>query len=153
MAADRLLAEVAIDAHAGKVLSSTHCTVSNLAVKDGAISFTRLCDALPYPTPEVARPFSFLVKLDDTLNMDRLAVSGLTASSYLLSIDGKRIADIPAAVLSDGVNLSAYPDTPMYAQAMKVFDAVRQSSCSNAATGGNISAAESGWQRCPAHHA
>ena len=126
MAADPLLAEVELDAHAGKVVQTAHCAVTKLALKNGAISFTRRCDSLPYPTPEVARPFSFLVKLDDTLNQDRLLVNGLTAPSYVLSIDGRRITELSAAALSEGVNLSAYPDTPMYAQAMAVLDAVRK---------------------------
>jgi len=124
--ADSSLANVEIDAHAGKVVQTAHCTVTKLAVQNGAISFTRRCDSLPYPTPEVARPFSFLVKLDDTLNQDRLVVRGLAAQSYVLTIDDQRIAEISAAALSDGVNLSAYTNTPMYAQALTVMSAVRQ---------------------------
>lgn len=126
MNADPLLADVAIDAATGKLQRAVHCKVSGLAVKNGAITFTRTCDALPYPTPAVARPFSFLVHLDDTLNLDRLTVKGLTAPSYVLSVDDQRIAEVPATVLAEGLNLSKYPATSMYQQALAVFDAVRE---------------------------
>jgi len=125
MNADPLLASVEIDAATGKARAQ-RCTVTSENMKGGTLSFTRTCEALPYPTPEVARPFSFLVKLDDTLNRDMLVVKGLTAPSYVLSVDGKRIAEVPAAELAAGVNLSRYPTTPMYAQAMAVFAAVRR---------------------------
>jgi lysophospholipase L1-like esterase len=120
------LATVAIDAAHGKLLQAERCAVTNLRVAGGTVSFTRKCDSLPYPTPAVARPFSLLVDLDNTLNADTLTVTGLTAPSYALSVDGEKIAELPASELADGVNLSAYPTTPMYQQSLAVLDAVRQ---------------------------
>ena len=120
-----ILADVGIDAAKANVTQTKNCKVTGLTVHNGSITFSRVCDSLPYPTPEVARPFSFLVQLDDTINDDRLTISGLTAPSYALSIDGQHIADIPASALADGINLSQFPDTPMYKQAMTVFQAVR----------------------------
>ncbi len=122
-------AEVAtaeIDAAAGKVLCASRCRVSDLRVAKGTVSFTRQCEALPYPTPAVARPFSFLVRLDDTLNNDRLVVTGLTAPAYALLIDGRRLAEVPAAELREGLNLGRFPNTPMYEQSLRVLEAVRR---------------------------
>ena len=120
------LASVSIDAAHGKLLSAERCAVSKLEIAGGKVSFTRKCLSLPYPTPAVARPFSLLVDLDNTLNVDLLTVTGLPAPSYALSVDGEKIAELPASELADGVNLSAYPATPMYQQALAVFDAVRK---------------------------
>ena len=125
MKADPMLAEVAIDAKAGKLGQAKRCKVSGLKCADGAISFTRACESLPYPTPEVASPFSFLVQLDDTLNNDRLVVTGLDRPSYELRIDGRAIADLPASALAEGINLSRFPGTPMYEQSMAVMAAAR----------------------------
>ncbi|HEY3397645.1 MAG TPA: GDSL-type esterase/lipase family protein [Armatimonadota bacterium] len=102
------------------------CSVADLRVQDGKLSFRRLCESLPYPTPAAARPFSLLVDLDNTLNADLLTVTGLTAPSYALSVDGEKIAEVSAHALAEGVNLSAYPTTPMYRQALAVMDAVRE---------------------------
>ena len=125
MKADSVMAEVAIDAKAGKAARAERCKVSDLKTDDGAISFTRICESLPYPTPEVARPFSFLVQLDDTLTGDRLVVTGLDRPSYELWVDNRKIADVPASALAEGINLSRFPNTSMYKQAMAVMAAVR----------------------------
>ena len=126
LGADGRIASVAIDVAAAKVEKTERCTVSDLAVKDGVVSFRRVCEALPYPTPPEARPFAFLVRLDDGLSVDLVTVKGLTAPAYTLFIDDQRVADLATAELTDGVNLSRYADTPMYRQALAVMDAVRQ---------------------------
>lgn len=120
------LATLTIDLAGKKAkFTAARCKVSNLKLEGGTLTFQRLCESLPYPTPEVVRPFAFLVQLDDTLNDDRLTVTGLTAPAYRLSIDGRTIADLSATELAAGVNLSRFSNTPMYEQAMQVFEAVR----------------------------
>ena len=126
MGAGAPLARTEIDAAKARVVSSEQCQATDLHCTNGVVSFTRHCDSLPYPTPAVARPFSFLVQLDDVLNRDLVVVHGLTAPSYVLSVDGRRVAEAPAAAIEDGLNLSRYPDTPMYEQALAVLDAVRR---------------------------
>ena len=101
------------------------CKVSELRVENGAVQFRRQCESLPYPTPLVARPFAFLVQLDDLLSDDRLVVTGLSAPSYALWLDDVPVAEVPAALLAEGVNLSRFPNTPMVAQALQVLEAVR----------------------------
>lgn len=126
LGADPLVARVAIDAATAKVVAAERCQVTDLALRDGVLSFRRTCESLPCPTPPEARPFAFLVRLDDQLSLDLLTVTGLTAPAYTLYADDRRIADIAAAELADGVNLSRYPTTPMYEQALAVMNAVRE---------------------------
>ncbi len=126
MGAPAQVAQVEIDAAKGKVTRAERCQVSALRTEGGRLSFRRVCESLPYPTPLVARPFALLVDLDNTINADVLVVQGLTAPSYALSVDGEKIAELPAEALAEGVNLSAYPATPMYRQALALMEAVRK---------------------------
>jgi lysophospholipase L1-like esterase len=126
MGADASLCAVNFDAKKPNEVRTLRCKVSALKVDGGSVSFTRTCDSLPYPTPEIVRPFSFLVQLDDTINNDNLQVTGLAAPAYALWIDNKKIAELPISALAQGVNLSQFTKTPMYEQAMAVFAAVRE---------------------------
>jgi len=125
LGADPLVASATIDAAQSKVAEAKRCTISDLTVKDGTVSFRRQTESLPCPIPPEVRPFAFLVRMEDNLNADLLKVTGLTAPAYTLFIDDQRIADLPASDLAQGVNLSRYPGTPMNAQALAVMDAVR----------------------------
>lgn len=126
LGANPLVASVTLDATKAKLLAAARCKVKDLAVRDGVLSFQRTCESLPYPTPPEARPFAFLVRLEDQLSLDLLTVTGLPAPAYTLFVDDRKIADIAAAELADGVNLSRFPTTPMYEQALAVMDAVRR---------------------------
>jgi lysophospholipase L1-like esterase len=126
MGTEPLLAEVVLDAAGGTVVAATGCTVTDLNVAAGTLSFRRSCQALPVPLPPVARPFEFLVRWEDTLNLDRLTVRGLTAPAYAVAVNGETVTEVPAAVLEEGLNLSHYPNTPMYKQAMAVLETVRR---------------------------
>jgi lysophospholipase L1-like esterase len=119
------VASLTIDAAGSRMAEARGC-VADVVVKDGVVSVRRTCQSLPYPTPPEVRPFGFLVGIDDQLSDDRLVVTGLAAAAYTLFIDDRRIADIPAAELAAGINLSRYPATPMYEQAVAVMDAVRR---------------------------
>lgn len=125
LGADPLVASVAIDAARARVTENRRCKVRDLTVQDGTVRFARVCESLPYPTPPEGRPFAFLVRLDDRLSADTLTVAGLTAPAYRLFVDETQVAELPATELAEGVNLSRYPTTPMYRQALDVLDAVR----------------------------
>ena len=123
--ADPEVASLAIDVTEKRVADARRCSVAELRVDDGVVTLRRTCDSLPYPTPREARPLSFLVGIDDELSRDRLTVTGLAAGSYTLFVDDRRIADLSAAELADGINLSRYPTTPMYERALTVMELVR----------------------------
>ncbi len=128
MNAEEILAETAIDAKDKGVIDTKNCRVRNLKVKNGIISFDRICKSLPYPTLPTARPFAFLTNSDDYINMDRLIVKKLAAPSYAISIDDKRIGEVSAAELAEGVNLSRYDNSSMMMQSYNVMAAVREKS-------------------------
>lgn len=126
LGAEAEVATVVIDAVANKVEQAKRCQVAEFANREEVLSFRRTCEALPYPIPPEVRPFAFLVRMEDNLSADLLTVKGLPAPAYTLFVDDRRIADISAPELAEGVNLSRYPDTPMSVQALAVMDAVRQ---------------------------
>jgi lysophospholipase L1-like esterase len=120
------VAEVAIDAARGRVTRAAGCKVSGLTVGDGVVQFERTCDALPYPTPPEARPFAFLARIDDHLSLDALTITGLGTNAWTLYVDDRRLGDVAAAELKEGINLTRFVATPMYEQAVAVMEAVRR---------------------------
>jgi hypothetical protein len=86
-----------------------------------------LDDALPLPFAEWEKDgtgtlVSLAIHSSDVtaaLNEEPLKVTGLTADSYTLQIDGTNIGTFSKAELADGVNL-ALLDTPMARQAEEV---------------------------------
>jgi hypothetical protein len=93
----------------------------------GKISWTQADKALPLPFPpsEIDPVLALVLKYSDViaaLDQETLKVSSLTAGSYDLLIDGRKIGSFTAAQLAGGINLSAM-DTPMLEQALLVaFD-------------------------------
>ncbi len=55
------------------------------------------------------------------MNLDELAVTGLTAPAYTLFVDGRSLGDVPAAELENGLNLSKFTNAPMCVQAFSCF--------------------------------
>jgi lysophospholipase L1-like esterase len=120
--APSLVSRVAIDAAALKVASAEKATVSDLAPAAGGLAWTQLDESLPLPvsfddaTIELAqRAGADLESLDE----QKLAVTGLAPGRYELRIDGKPAATLAAEELARGVNLARL-DTPMRWQAFSV---------------------------------
>jgi lysophospholipase L1-like esterase len=111
---------------APKLDSAEHAQVSDLSAQ-GGIRWTELDDALPLPFAEWEKDgngtlVSLAIRSSDVtaaLNEEPLKVTGLTADSYTLQIDGTNIGTFSKAELADGVNL-ALLDTPMARQAEEV---------------------------------
>ena len=73
LGAPGLVASAAIDAGAAKVEKTERCTVSDLAVKDGVVSFRRVCEALPpEKRNEVADFARFLLTRQDDERWEQL---------------------------------------------------------------------------------
>ncbi|MCK4277518.1 MAG: hypothetical protein KAX78_13440, partial [Phycisphaerae bacterium] len=85
-----------IDAAAGALLASDHCTISNLTKTDTGVSFTRLDDRLPIAMDDEA-----LIGLElrpqalDEISAYMLQVSGLDPGDYRILVD-----DVESAVVS-----------------------------------------------------
>lgn len=101
-----LVSSAEIDAKTGKLLSAKNCTIKNISVQGGGVTFSRLDAALPFFPPEAAAILSNTPILEE-LNNYYLKVAGLAEGDYEIRIGGKVITKLPAKRLAAGVNLAA----------------------------------------------
>jgi len=118
--APALVANVEIDAAAGRVAASENATVTGLEKRDGGWSFTVLEQALPFPVDPAARPLLAWVPIERELNQEILTVRGLAPGRYELRIDGAAVGQFDAGALAKGVNLAFNDATPQARQARAV---------------------------------
>ena len=112
---------------AGKtVLEHSGCEIHDLEASAGGIRFTLAESALPFPIDPAAREALALIPLEEELNRQILRIRELPAGSYSLRIDEAHVGDYTAAELDAGVNLATNPNTPQYAQAHEVWQAVHR---------------------------
>lgn len=125
MRAPALVSGATVDA-SGKVVTSDHCKLTEVAAAGGKLAFTRLDEALPIVVP--AEQKALLPYLDNlsALNAYDLKVTGLQAEKYDLSVDGQRVATLTSAELAKGVNLAAYDLGPISAQSSQVWQALNE---------------------------
>lgn len=124
------VADVRIDAGAGKVQQAVNSNVSSLAVTAGKVSFSYLAGSLPFPVDTVARIWGNAQKQSDALNWipftedfnrEMLQVTGLQPGDYALLIDGHNIGKWSANAFATGINLATQPETPQYKQALSIM--------------------------------
>jgi lysophospholipase L1-like esterase len=124
------VADVRIDAGAGKLQQAVNSKVSSLIATTGKVSFSYLAAALPFPIDTVARVWGSEQKQSDALNWipftedfnrEMLQVSGLQPGDYTLLIDGHMIGKWPASAYATGINLATQPETPQYKQALSIM--------------------------------
>jgi hypothetical protein len=99
-----------------------HSKVTDMALKDGDLSWTELDDALPFPINLKDPVVELAVRSSDVVqSFDRqpLIVGGLDAGDYALKIDGDDVGTFTADQLAEGLNLATLP-TPMAKQAAEV---------------------------------
>ena len=118
-----IVSDVAIDAKSGKVAKSENAAVTDLKASADGVSCTMLEKALPLPLPPEAAEYLAEFKVEETLNREVFAVTGLKAGNYALLIDGKEVATGDAAAFAKGIWLGFNEKTPQYAQAQKFFAA------------------------------
>lgn len=127
--ANKVVADVAIDAPAGKVSKSVNCAVSNVTALPNGTSFDYLANSLPYPLDTLTRGWmqkktqagaAKLVPFMEEFNTEKLLVKGLKAGNYQLVIDGDAICNYTAQQLANGVNLAEQMNTPQYQQAIQL---------------------------------
>jgi lysophospholipase L1-like esterase len=122
----RLVSNVEIDAGQAKVVASEKCRVSELAAKDGGLTFERADEALPF-FPAEAEAINEWAPVRDELNQYGLKVTGLKPGSYELRLNGAKVADYTADELAGGVNLTktALAAGPVAEQVNAVWSAVK----------------------------
>ena len=116
-----VVSSITIDAAAKKVGELKNCSVSDLKVDDGGIVFTCMENALPFPFEASAKPALDWVPFKQEFNQQVLTVRGLPPGGYELKIDGKKIRDLTAAELAQGVNLAEEANTPQAQQSLAVL--------------------------------
>jgi lysophospholipase L1-like esterase len=123
LGASPMVSRAEIDCSGRKVAASQGCTVSNLQVADGTISFDRLDNALPMPIDPKAEPALKLAPILDELDDYSLRMTGLRSGEYQLTIDGESAASVSAEDLGKGYNLATKAG-PITAQAQEVLKLV-----------------------------
>jgi hypothetical protein len=121
-----LVSQAEIDASQPKVVSTEKCQISELAVKDGALTFQRADESLPF-FPVEAESINQWAPVRDELNQYGLKVTGLQPGKYEVRLGGDKIADYTAYELAEGVNLTqpALARGPVAEQANAVWSAVK----------------------------
>ncbi|ANI89651.1 hypothetical protein A9P82_10345 [Arachidicoccus ginsenosidimutans] len=125
------VANINIDAKAGKISKEENCTISQLNVSPKALKFSYLAKSLPFPVDTIVRGWDetkpasaalsvipFMKEFDNEL----LAVNNLPEANYVLKIDGQKIGEWPADALAKGINLAEQKNTPEYQQALEVME-------------------------------
>ncbi|MCY3020691.1 MAG: SGNH/GDSL hydrolase family protein [Planctomycetota bacterium] len=100
-----LVSSAEVDAAGNKVVKAEKCEVTNVAAKDGGISFQRLDAALPF-FPKEAKAILKWAPIDQELNQYALKVTGLKEGQYDILVDTQKIGEHTAAELAAGVNLA-----------------------------------------------
>lgn len=119
--APALVSAVEIDASKKSVTDARRTKVSELKTGD-EISWMQLDEALPMPVDWNDATVALAVKSSDflqALNQQTLKVTGLSAASCHLKIDGDEIGSFTKEQLAEGINLATLP-TPMAKQAAEV---------------------------------
>lgn len=116
-----IVSSVTLDAAGGSIRSQENTTVSGLSKTTDGLHWTQLDRALPLPLELNDTMTQFLLKISDIAAIDQqmLRITGLTATSYSLEIDDKKVGVFTRSELSQGVNLALY-STPMEQQAKSI---------------------------------
>jgi lysophospholipase L1-like esterase len=122
-----LVSSVEIAAETPKAVALKNCSVTELAAKDGRITFTQLDEALPFFPPEAASILKWSPILEE-LNDYHLKVTGLAGGQYEVRLSGKKVAEYSAEDLAKGVNLAsaALKEGPVADQVKAVKSAVEK---------------------------
>lgn len=124
------VADMQLDATKGRATKAENCRISKIKKTDESMQFDCLAESLPFPLDTIAHGWGFnngaakvtraIPTFIDDLSDEHLTVSGLSGN-YELSIDGTLIDTLSDTVLSQGINLSNYRQTPQYQQALAVM--------------------------------
>jgi len=94
----------------GKVASTKGCKITDAAVKDGKLTFTRLDETGPWPILPAARSMLELMPSALSLSEYELKITGLADGLHRVSINGQPAGEVSARDLAAGWNLSGVFD-------------------------------------------
>jgi lysophospholipase L1-like esterase len=101
------VSSVRLDARGPKVLEAAGCEVTNLARKDGGLTFTRRDRGLPFNGGLFYALHYRFVPVPDGLNRYLLRVEHLSPGRYTVQADGRGLGTFTAQQLAAGVNLAS----------------------------------------------
>jgi hypothetical protein len=122
------VADVEIDADSGQLTHVENTHIAHLQMTNGTVSFVETDNSLPWPFDRDPQknPATLLAlscsDVENELNRYQLKVTGLTASTYTLKVDGQNVAQLTPQELAQGIDLAALPLFPSCEQAQKVLD-------------------------------
>jgi lysophospholipase L1-like esterase len=122
--APALVSEAVLNGSTGELTSATNCAVARVKVEGDAVSFDRADECLPMPIPDGGIAALKLVPISEKLNRYMLAVTGLKAQKYDVSIDGEKVATVGADELAKGWNMSELTAGPIAAQCRSVLEMI-----------------------------
>jgi lysophospholipase L1-like esterase len=108
----------------GKIVEAKKCAIADVKAENGALSFSRLDEAIAFPIPDDARSVLPMFPTILELSQYTLKVTGLSAAQYALKINGADVATVAAKDLERGINLTAFAQGPIAAQGKAVLNAV-----------------------------
>jgi lysophospholipase L1-like esterase len=116
-----IVSSVVLDAARTDIASQQNTTVSGLKETANGLQWMQLDRALPLPLELNDSMTQFLLQISDIASLDKqmLCVTGLSAASYSLEIDGHTIASFSRQELASGINLAMF-QTPMEQQAKSI---------------------------------
>jgi lysophospholipase L1-like esterase len=115
----------AIDLPTGRT-ETRRAAISGLKISPGEVSFVRADEASPCGVEEGALAGNQLVPFLDTVNSMPLRITGLRAGPHDLLVDGVRVARFDASEFARGVNLGAFPTSPVYGPGNRTLAAIGQ---------------------------
>ena len=94
----------------GSVVQKKFCEITEVAAKDGGLSFTRLDQRGPWPiVPSCREALKLMPQIAD-LSRYMLTVTDLPEGEYAISMNGKVVAKLTAKELAAGWNMSTLAD-------------------------------------------
>jgi len=130
LGAESFVSNISIDAK-GALVEAKGCRVDGIGLRDGALSFDRLDERLPFPIPDDAREVVPFYPAILELSQYTLKITALAPGQYVLKINGVAAAELSAEQLNAGVNLTALGpasspsgDGPIAAQGRAILAAV-----------------------------
>lgn len=96
-----------IDADAGTLRNSAHCSITNVRRAGNRLEFTRLDECLPFNYGLFFALHFRFVPMPTELNQYLLSVIGLPAGRYDVSADGRGVGTFSDGQLASGINIAS----------------------------------------------
>jgi lysophospholipase L1-like esterase len=116
----QLVSRMAFDAETGTELEAENCSIREVRLDGGTLSFTALENALPFPQSGFVAKGLKLVPFEQEMNQEILRVENLPDGEFALSIDGAAVGTWSSAQFAAGINLAVVETSPQFRQSLKV---------------------------------